>query len=84
MPNLFSTSSLPKDNTISYKPGPNFDPVKATLIGCPIPLKFVSYFFIKSFTIGSSISLFRLFIDEILFLNSAIIFLALSSISLIS
>ena len=63
---------------MSYKPGPNFDPVKATLIGCPIPLKFVSYFFIKSLIIGSSISLFRLFADESLFLNSAIIFLALS------
>ena len=74
MLNLFSTSSLPKDNTISYKPGPNFDPVKATLIGCPIPLKFVSYFFIKSLTIGSIFSLLKSLTDESLFLNSAIIF----------
>jgi hypothetical protein len=42
---------------MSYKPGPNLDPVKATLNGCPIPLKFVSYFFIKSLTIASRISL---------------------------
>ena len=67
---------------MSYKPGPNFDPVKATLIGCPIPLKFVSFFFIKSLTIGSRTSLFKLSVEESLFLNSVIIFLALSSISL--
>ena len=58
-----------------------YDPVKATLIGCPTPLKFVSCFFIKSLTIGSRTSLFKLSVDESLFLNSVIIFFALSSIS---
>ena len=38
---------MPKEIIISYKPGPNFDPVKATLNGWPTPLKLVSYFLIK-------------------------------------
>ena len=67
--------------TISYKPGPNLDPVNATLIGWPTPLKFVSYFFINSLTIGSKVSLFKVFIFVSLFLNSVIIFFALSSIN---
>jgi len=66
---------------ISYIPGPNFDPVKATLNGCPTPLKLVSWFFIRSFTIGSNVSFFKAFKFLILLLNSDIIFLALLSIS---
>ena len=38
----FKTSSFPKDKIISYMPGPNFEPVRAILNGCPTPLKFVS------------------------------------------
>ena len=64
-PNLFCTSSLPKEIKISYSPGPNLDPVKIILKGCPTPLKLVSCFFIKLFIIGSNISLFKLFKDEI-------------------
>ena len=69
-PNLLSTSSLPKEIKISYRPGPNLDPVKITLRGCPTPLKLVSCFFIKLFTIGSNISLFKLSNEEISVLNS--------------
>ena len=76
MLNLFSTSSFPKEIIISYRPGPNLDPVKATLNGWPTPLKFVSYFLINSFIIGSRTSLFKLLSEVILLLNSFIIFLA--------
>ena len=38
-------------------PGPNFEPVKAILNGCPTPLKLVSFDLINLFTIGSKISL---------------------------
>ena len=41
-------------------PGPNFEPVKAILKGCPTPLKFVSFYLIMSFTIGSNVSLLSL------------------------
>jgi len=80
-PSLFSTSSFPNDITISYKPGPNLDPVSATLNGCPTPLKFVSCSFINSLIIGSKFSLLKPFKEESLFLNSEIIFFALSSIN---
>ena len=39
---------MPNEITISYTPGPNLDPVNATLIGWPTPLKFVSCFLINS------------------------------------
>ena len=42
---------------MSYIPGPNFEPVKAILKGCPTPLKLVSFDLINSFTIGSNVSL---------------------------
>ena len=58
--NLFVTSSFPSEIIISYIPGPNFEPVKAILRGCPTPLKFVSFDLISSFTIGSNVSLLSL------------------------
>ena len=62
-PNLLSTSFFPKEIKMSYSPGPNLDPVKITLKGCPTPLKLVSYFFIKLLTIGSNIPLFKLLVN---------------------
>ena len=62
-------------------PGPNFDPVKATLNGCPTPLKFVSWFFIRSSIIGSKAFLSKTFKSVIFLLKTDIIFFALSSIS---
>ena len=62
-------------------PGPNFEPVKAILKGCPTPLKFVSCVFIRLFTTGSKVSLLKTFKSLILLENSDIIFFALSSIS---
>ena len=58
--NLFVTSSFPSEIIISYIPGPNFEPVKAILRGCPTPLKFVSFDLISSFIIGSNVSLLSL------------------------
>ena len=81
MLNLISTSILPKDIIISYIPGPNFEPVRAILSGCPTPLKFVSYFFIRLLIIGSSVGLLSFSWLEISVLKSIIIFLAFSSIS---
>ena len=75
------TSFFPNDITISYNPGPNLDPVKAILSGCPTPLKFVSCFLIKLLTIGSKLSLVKFFRFLISFLNSLIIFFDLSSIN---
>ena len=66
---------------MSYKPGPNFDPVNATLKGWPTPLKFVSCDLINSFTTGSNVSFLNSSIAKILFLNSVIIILAFSSIN---
>ena len=66
---------------ISYSPGPNLEPVKATLSGWPTPLKFVSYFFISLFTIGSRLSLFKYFISVRSLLNSFIMFFDFSSIN---
>ena len=69
---------------MSYIPGPNFEPVKAILKGCPTPLKLVSFDLINSFTIGSNFSLLSLSTLLSLVLKSDITFLALSSINLMS
>ncbi len=82
--NLFDTSSLPSAHNISYIPGPNFDPVRHILSGCPTPLKFVLLFFIRPFTIGSSVSLVKSVRLLISSLNNLIIFLAFSSKSFLS
>ena len=82
--NLFVTSSLPSEIIISYIPGPNFEPVKAILKGCPTPLKLVSFDLINSFTIGSNSSLLSLLTLANRELKSEMTFFALSSISLIS
>ena len=76
-----TTSFFPNDITISYKPGPNLEPVRAILNGWPTPLKFVSCFFIKLLTIGSKLSLLKLSRFLISSWNSLIIFFDLSSIS---
>jgi hypothetical protein len=55
--NLFWTSFFPKDNIISYIPGPNFEPVNTILRGWPTPLKFVLLDFIRPLITGSKISL---------------------------
>ena len=81
MLNLISTSILPKDIKISYIPGPNFEPVRAILNGCPTPLKFVSYFLIRLLIIGASVGLLSFSWLDISVLKSIIIFLAFSSIS---
>ena len=65
-------------------PGPNFEPVKTILKGCPIPLKFVSFDLISSFIIGSNVSLFNFSTAVNLVAKSEMTFLALSSISLMS
>ena len=62
-------------------PGPNLDPVKAILSGCPTPLKFVLFDLISSLTIGSKVSFLTSLILENLFTNSTIIFFASVSIS---
>ena len=82
--NLFDTSSLPSAHNISYIPGPNFDPVRDILSGCPTPLKFVLLFFIRSLIIGSSFSLVKS--DNLLIssLNNLIILIAVSSKSFLS
>jgi hypothetical protein len=51
--NLLETSSFPREHSISYIPGPNFDPVRHILNGCPIPLKFNLLFFISLLIMGS-------------------------------
>ena len=82
--NLFETSSFPREHNISNMPGPNFDPVRHILRGCPIPLKFVLLFFIILSIIGSSVSLLKsesLFISS---LNNLIILIAASSKSFLS
>ena len=84
MVNLFVTSSFPSEIIISYIPGPNLEPVKAILKGCPTPLKLVSFDLISSFTIGSNVSLLSLSTLLSLPLKSDMTFLALSSINLIS
>ena len=62
-------------------PGPNFEPVKAILTGCPTPLKFVPWDLIRLFKIGSNVSFFKFFNCETLFWSSDMIFFALSSIN---
>ena len=56
-------------------PGPNFEPVKAILKGCPTPLKFVSFNLISSFIIGSKVSLLILSMVANLALKAEMIFL---------
>ena len=82
--NLLETSFLPSAHNISYIPGPNFDPVRHILSGCPTPLKFVLLFFIKSLIIGSSVSLVKS--DSLLIssLNNLIILIAVLSKSFLS
>ena len=65
-------------------PGPNFEPVRAILNGCPTPLKFVLWDFKSPFTIGSKISLEGKSIFLNWALKSEITFFALSSINLTS
>ena len=83
-PNLFITSFFPRDNIISYIPGPNLDPVNIIRNGCPIPLKFVLFNFINPFMICSKFSLSKTSNSEIFSLNKCIIFFASSFISSLS
>ena len=55
--NLFTISFLSRDKIMSYIPGPNLDPVRAILNGCPTPLKFILCLFINRFIIFSKLSL---------------------------
>ena len=69
---------------MSYIPGPNFDPVRHILNGCPTPLKFILFFFIRFSIIGSSVSLVK---SESLFIsspNNSIILIAVLSKSFLS
>ena len=82
--NLFTTSSLPRADKISYIPGPNFEPVKHILNGCPTPLKFVLLDLIKSFNIGSKVSLLKNSISVIFSKKLLIILIDFSSINFLS
>ena len=78
------TSDLSKDKITSYKPGPNLEPTKAILKGCPTPLKLVLCLSISDFINGSRVSLDKELIFFYSTMKSLIIFLDKSSISFLS
>ena len=82
--NLLDTSSFPREHNISYIPGPNFDPVRHILSGCPTPLKFVLLFSISFSIIGSSDFLVKSESLLISLQNNLIILTAVSSKSFLS
>ena len=62
------TSDFSRDRITSYIPGPNLEPTKAILKGCPTPLKLVLCLSINDLITGSNVSLD----NKAIFLYSAI------------
>ena len=65
-------------------PGPNLEPVKAILNGCPTPLKLVLFDLISLLTICSKFSLLKTLSSKIFSSNNRIIFFASSFIKVLS
>ena len=75
---------MSKDKITSYRPGPNLEPTKAILKGCPTPLKLVLCLSIKDLIIGSKTSLDKFDSFSYSPAKSLITFLDKSSISFLS
>ena len=81
---LLITSPLSKDKITSYKPGPNLEPTKAILKGCPTPLKLVLCLSIRDLITGSNVSLDKEESFSYSETNSLITFFDKSSINFLS